>query len=133
MKFKNHYNSHEFPVDHEINSLPSLTVPDQSMSMQTILERYARGLPLDDRQRVPFYDGDEYVPDLKRLDLAQIEDLRNDAAESVKTLKQQAKDEKAAAKKAKEAQEKAAADAAAALSASSSQSAGDSNNGSKKA
>lgn len=59
----------------EINTKPSLTVPDQTMSLRTLLERYARGLPLDNMS-VPVYDepmdDDDFdpMPDWRKMDLA---------------------------------------------------------------
>jgi len=41
----------------EKNTMPSLTIPDQAMSIQEILRRFAQGLPLGG-QKVPLYDED---------------------------------------------------------------------------
>lgn len=73
-KVKNWLNAHEFPKEYETNNLPSLTVPDQTMSIREIMDRFARGLPLD--VRVPIYEGEESeFPDVNRLDLAEIQEL----------------------------------------------------------
>lgn len=82
LKIKTPYNAKEFPVKGESSKLPSMTVPDQSMSVQEILRRYASGLsPLG--ERVPVYDGDEEVPDLKKMDLAEIEQLKKDTSDYI--------------------------------------------------
>ena len=52
---------------------PSQTIPDQTMSLQTILERYAKGLPVGGMKN-PIYedaDIDDYIPDPKTMDLAE--------------------------------------------------------------
>lgn len=69
-KFKTQYNAHLFPKNYEENNLPSATIPDQSLSVKDILQRYANGLPLGGA-KVPVYNGEDYIPDLDRLDLAE--------------------------------------------------------------
>jgi hypothetical protein len=59
----------------EVNDLPSLTVPDQTMSVKEILERYARGLPLGAGERVPMYDEEDDLPDPRTLDLVDRQEL----------------------------------------------------------
>lgn len=51
-----------------INNKQSETIPDQTMDLQTILRRYAQGLPLDD-SRTPIYEGEEYTPDFEHMEL----------------------------------------------------------------
>lgn len=63
------------PAPGEINLLPSLTIPDDSMSVQEILHRHVRGLPLSG-QKVPIYDQFSDLPDPRRLDLAEQQELR---------------------------------------------------------
>lgn len=63
-------------------TLPSMTVPDQTMSIRTILEKYARGENFN--QRIPVFsedDGENMGIDIRRLDLSEIADLKrqNDA------------------------------------------------------
>lgn len=65
-----------------INNMPSLTVPDQTMSIRTILEKYARGESFN--QKVPIYsedDGENMGIDIRRLDISEIAELKkqNDA------------------------------------------------------
>ena len=55
MKIKTNFNGKEFPKNYEKNTLPSMTVPDQAMSIPELIRRYASGLPLGG-SRVPFYD-----------------------------------------------------------------------------
>lgn len=67
----------------------SQTIPDQSMSVVEILDRYKRGLPISG-ERVPIYHGEEFdMPDLKKLDLSEIEDLKEKNADYILGLRQE--------------------------------------------
>lgn len=82
MKFKTQYNSEEFEKNYEKSDMPSLTVPDQTMSITEILRRYASGLPLD-KGKVPIWEGEEELPDIKRMDLVEIQELTQAAQEVI--------------------------------------------------
>jgi hypothetical protein len=73
------------PTTGQVFTQPTLTIPDQTMSMRTIMERYARGLPFEDR-KVPLFDVDELSTgvDLRKLDLVDIQEM---SMEHKKTLK----------------------------------------------
>lgn len=74
MKVRNQYNGKTFPSDGEKNFGPSQTVPDQTMSIKEILERYARGLPMDGK--VPIYEGEDGDGiDPRRLDLSERQEI----------------------------------------------------------
>lgn len=66
---------------------PSITLPDQNMSMRTLMDRYRRGMPLDVKMRQPQYHDGEF-PDLTKMDLSEVENLRKYAAQEVQQLKQ---------------------------------------------
>lgn len=86
---KNWLNYNDFPREFEKFTEPSQTVPDQAMSVTEILRRFARGLPLGG-QRVPIYEGEEDVtPDLRTLDLAEIQELKENNLYQIQTLKSQ--------------------------------------------
>ena len=55
VKIKTQYNKAEFKNDTEVNTLPSMTIPDQAMSIPEMIKRYASGLPLGGA-RVPMYE-----------------------------------------------------------------------------
>ena len=78
VRFKNPYNASLFAKDHEVNPLPSLTVPDQSMTVREILIRHSNGIPFQ-AGRVPIYDGAEdfndFLPNLASLDISERQDL----------------------------------------------------------
>lgn len=90
---KTHYlaalNPEKFPRLYERNVLPSLTVPDQTMSIQEILERHTRGLGID-QGKVPMYYGDDEVldqSDLKKMDLSELQELREANAERLEEMR----------------------------------------------
>lgn len=71
-RFKTQYNAEYFPAYYAINSQPSLTIPDQTMTVKQIMDRYAHGLdPIG--QKVPMYYGeDEQMEmDINRMDLSE--------------------------------------------------------------
>lgn len=65
-----------YPKNYEVNTSPSLTIPDQAMSLKTILDRYAKGLPITSSTQQPINQefGGEGI-DLRKLDLAEREEL----------------------------------------------------------
>lgn len=73
MKIKTMLNAHEFPKKYEQNTKPSMTVPDQALSVREILSRFARGIPVE--QHTPIYEDvespDDFLPDPRTLDLAE--------------------------------------------------------------
>lgn len=86
--WKTQWNSYELPEEGEENPLPSLTEPDQALSLTTLLERHTSGRPLDDYIRPgAFYDFpadvnksvfDTFqagVPNLASLDYAERQEL----------------------------------------------------------
>jgi len=79
LKVKNSLNYKEFQRDDEVNTLPSLTIPDQNMSIRQIIDNYTRGLPVTSFN--PIYDGEDYdLPDPRTLDLVE----RHEMAERIK-------------------------------------------------
>lgn len=67
----------------------SLTVPNQSMSIRTILEKYTRGIPVDIVKREPIYlDQDEFdLEKLKRLDFSEKAALADELRERAQNIK----------------------------------------------
>lgn len=57
---------------------PSLTLPDQTMSMREILSRFTRGIPMEGK--VPVFQ-DDYTPDPRKLDLTEIQAELDDIKE----------------------------------------------------
>lgn len=52
---------------------PSLTIPDQAMSLKEMMARHARGLPVTGNALPPLYDDDETSQgiDIRKLDLQE--------------------------------------------------------------
>lgn len=67
----------------EKNTLPSKTIPDQTMSVQEIMDRFARGLPLDGAKVALYHEEGEDVPDLERMDLSEKHELLEAARREV--------------------------------------------------
>ena len=57
LQIKNYLNRDSFPKKYKEFTMPSETVPDQSLTMRQILDRYARGLPLD--VKTPIWEEDD--------------------------------------------------------------------------
>ena len=88
MKVKNSLNYDYTEQKGEVNYLPSMTIPDQTMSIRTIVDRYTRGLPVTGF--TPIYDGEEfYMPDPKTLDLVERQELVEQIKQEVEGLKSQ--------------------------------------------
>lgn len=60
----------------------SLTVPDQTMTVREILERFAKGLPIG-AGKVPLYDEDDELPDPRYLDLTERQELTEQAKQEI--------------------------------------------------
>jgi hypothetical protein len=66
----------KYKREYEVINGKSLTIPDQTMSIEQIMKRYAAGMSLGGTNKVPIYNGEEDVPDFKRMDLAEIEEYK---------------------------------------------------------
>lgn len=95
------YNRASMRKRYEVNLEPSLTVPDQSMSIPEILARYAKGLPLEGNNKVPLYEGEEdplFGVNPKTLDLSEkydfVENKMSELKEEYDTLQSEAQDKK---------------------------------------
>lgn len=93
-KIRTTQNSYLFQKTYEITNLPSETVPDQTMSMRTIVERYARGLPITGSGRTPIWAGgddltyDDYLPPLTGLDPADRQSLMELAKQELESIRE---------------------------------------------
>ncbi|WNK13240.1 MAG: hypothetical protein [Microvirus sp.] len=87
--FKNNTNGNKWERQHEKNIQPSMTIPDQTMSISEIMRRFASGLPLGG-MRVPEYDGEDDLLEginPKTLDLSEIHDLKQEFAQEILEIK----------------------------------------------
>lgn len=87
MKIKNPANYNTFAKRYEINTQPSMTLPDQTMSIRTILERHSRGLSIEG-VKVPIWNGeDDDLPDIRTLDLAERQELIEKYKDELSSIK----------------------------------------------
>lgn len=91
IKIKNMLNAHESIKLGEVNTMPSLTKPDQSMTIREILDRYANGQPLTG-QRVPMFDEGNDLPDPRTLDYAELDELASNFRSELKTIREKAEE-----------------------------------------
>jgi hypothetical protein len=85
-RVKNWMNAHTFVTKGERFVLPSLTVPDMSLSITELLQRQSAGLPLIGK-RIPVFDPEDDLPDLRTLDLAEIAELKQRYAAEYSEIK----------------------------------------------
>lgn len=79
MKFRNHYNA--VPSKGEKNSGKSMTVPNQGVSIKDNIRRINRGMPVTGVRDVYYDDEDIRMPDLDKMDLAEVEQYMDRAVE----------------------------------------------------
>lgn len=86
MKFQTQYNAQEFPRIRERSNKPSMTIPDQSMTVSELVERNKRGLPLGGA-KVAIWDENpetDFLPDIKKMDLAEIQEMKDNVQAIIK-------------------------------------------------
>lgn len=89
-KIKNplNYNHKDYPG--QKFTQPSQTVPDQTMSIKTIMDRYAKGLPIADGF-TPIYEDDDLPSsgiNPLTLDLVDLQELRIENKEKIQYLEE---------------------------------------------
>lgn len=77
------FNAKFLPKYYEVNTQPSLTIPDQTLTVRQIMEKHRRGLPVDIALHGEYF-GDEPQPDMRRLDLSEQHDLLEAAKQKVR-------------------------------------------------
>jgi hypothetical protein len=91
MKIRNQYNRE--PRVNTRFTQPSLTIPDQGLTIKQILNRYAKGLPLggvDPNSAI--YDDESEGIDPRKLDLVEIQELQSETLDKLNRLKQEAQE-----------------------------------------
>lgn len=95
-RWKTQYNAKEYPIWGETNNLPSMVVPDMSMTIDEILARSTRGLSFEHMLRVPIYEAPEnddnaaiknFIPNVTNWDLADQETYKNLQAQKALTAR----------------------------------------------
>lgn len=81
------------PKEGVISTQPSLTVPDQSLTLRELLINYTRGNDLPTTQKQPaFFDSEQFIPDLNRMDLVDIQEMMEDNAQNAAQLQDNLKE-----------------------------------------
>jgi len=100
MKVRTPLNYHEFEKEYQTFTQPSMTVPDQSMTIREIMDRYARGLDVGGKMEELWEDedgSDGINP--RTLDLVDLQELKIKAEEKIKSYEKRAKKAKKDAEK----------------------------------
>ena len=82
---KNSLNASYFKKQNQVFTQKSQTVPDQSLTMRQLLDRYAKGLPLEAKEPV-YYGEDTEIPNFKKMDLTEIDEYRKNLNEDITRL-----------------------------------------------
>lgn len=88
MKFATYYDR---PITKgSVNDKPSKTVPNQAMSIDEIIKRTQKGLPVTG-VKIPLYNetDDGILPDLRRLDISELHELKKRMAQAEKEIRKQ--------------------------------------------
>lgn len=91
MKIKNMLNAEEFVYKGEVNNQPSLTIPDQTLPLKDLIDRFTRGLPVTTFK--PVYDEDNSLPDPRKMDIAEYNDMRKNVALELKSIQEKQKEQ----------------------------------------
>lgn len=87
MKIRNPFNYNAVIERYEQFTLPSLTVPDCTLTIREIFDRYARGSVLPMKEVLWDEDPEQELPDLDHMDLADRAALRETASFELEVLK----------------------------------------------
>lgn len=70
----------------------SLTVPNQAISVREIIRRFQQGLPLEGViNQQPIFEGEEEIPDFKGMDYTDLDDYKQNIAETLKKVQEDEK------------------------------------------
>lgn len=83
MKFRTNYTRNNIPG--EINRKPSVTQPDQSLSIPELLERFVTNRPVQ-VQDMQWHD--DYIPDVKKMDLVERQETIQQLQNQIEQIKQ---------------------------------------------
>lgn len=103
--FRTQFNRHKFPdpkTRYEKNIGKSLTRQGDSLSVETIYKRFAAGMTVTGAKEALYY-GDVVMPNLRKMDFSQIQDMQNEIRERIAAHDQRVDDHRK--QKALEAQE----------------------------
>ena len=81
------------PKSYQKFTLPSMAVPDQSLTIKEILNRYTKGLPVEGYSNPHYNDESEGIR-AKSLDLVEQQELKMSTAEKIEHLTKEVKAQK---------------------------------------
>lgn len=82
MKFRTQYNYDYTTTLYEKNTIPSKTIPDQTMSISEIMRRFTKGLPIESA-KAEVWDGEEDLPDTRKMDLSEIQEMKENLQQRI--------------------------------------------------
>lgn len=89
-QFKTWINHKEEGPQMQTGFSPSQTVPDQTMSLQQLLEKHVQGLPVPTFEGYGQEESDEFWPDPRSLDRTELADLQKANSKRIKELQNEA-------------------------------------------
>jgi len=106
MKVISLLNKNERQAKGQTFTQPSQTIPDQTMSMRTILDRYAKGLPIaGSKEAIWSEDESEHGINPKTLDLVDFQELKMKNKAKIDELENEVKQQRKAKKQNEETQQ----------------------------
>lgn len=76
---------------YEINREPSATVPGQTMTIQEMVARHRKGLPIDESKGA-LYQGEDLIPDISEMDLVDRQAYMDSVADALVEVKARIQD-----------------------------------------
>lgn len=92
---KNSLTAPYFKPKHQKFTQASQTIPDQSLTMRQLFDRYAKGLPLEAKDPV-YYGEDDEIPDFKKMDLTEIDEYKKNLSADIEEKLEKSKRRKKA-------------------------------------
>lgn len=90
MRVKNYINRDTFDKKYKTFTMPSETIPDQTMSIREIMERHARGLELP--TNIPVFESEpdieDIMPDPRTMDISERMQYVNEAKQELEQIKE---------------------------------------------
>lgn len=93
MKVFNLLNANEREKNYRVFTQPSQTVPDQTMSIKEILERYAKGLPIGGGLEPIYEEEDTNGINPRTLDLVDLQEIKEYNKNNIEELKKKFENE----------------------------------------
>ena len=89
MRVKNYLNRDTFEKNYLVFTQPSETIPDQTLTIRQILDRYSRGIPMDIKVETwdENADIDDILPNPKTMDLVDRQEYALQAKAELETIK----------------------------------------------